>query len=734
MSLTLTENAIQASEATGKTPVIVLKFNGLDTLFGPVTIKKYIRIGDDDLYIGDDWVIGGTIDIEDQKPYLQISFSTSTIRQQIEPDRGSGSSISNMKIRLIDYRNEMTELITPGLSFTEPLGLRATVFFGFQETAWPEDYIIVFKGIVEGIDAGPGWVEFSLNHPDELKRVTLFDKFETILDGAINNITTSIVLDDASGLIEPADVLRSFVKIDNEFIEFTGISGNTLTGVTRGALFSTDPRAFADSHADDAAVEPFYILEDNPVDLAVKLMLSNSEADYASSIAIESLGAVAPDTVFFQNQFLIRDHNITAGDFFTSTGCINGANNQSNLVIFSVEEVDDGTLITFDSFVFVSETSSTGLASFSSRYNVLPVGAGMLPLDVDIDRHEYIKETYLGGAEVRYYIDEDFKLKDFLDEDLYNSIGMFSLPRQGKSSAGIHIPPLPIDEVIVLDSDNIKNPSNIVVKRAMNKNFQNAIVYKIDRDLYEDKFRKGVITLNNDSIDDVGKRKDYVVESKGLRSTLQGQTLAQSVSNRRLERYNRGSEFINGLKLTLKDGMRLEPGDIIVLDPSDLSIINTLDGDRERPSQFWEIVNREFNLKGEVTVDLVQTNYQSTNRYGLISPASKILSATTTTLIIKESYQSVLGSNEYQKWENYIGANIRVRNASFTVTGLTKIVSINSNVITVSPALSFTPLTDYIMEFSDYDEQDLDLVLLTYVHITDDDNPFADGGEPYRII
>jgi hypothetical protein len=733
MAVELTQNALSAAQATGKTPVIVLKFDGLDTLFGPVTIKKYIRIGDPDLFIGDDWVIGGTNDVEDQKPYVQLSFSTSAIRQQIEPDRGSGSSISNMKIRLIDYRQEITELITPGLTFTEPLGLRGTVYFGFQETAWPEDYIVAFKGIVEGIDAGPGWVEFSFNHPDELKRVTIFDQHETTLNGAINNSTTTILLDDASGLVEPSDVLRSFVKIDDEFLEFTGISGNNLTGVTRGALLATDPRALAASHSDEASVESFYILEDNVVDLALKLMLSNAEADYASALAIESLGATASNEVFFQGQYLIRDYNITAGDFFTSSGCINTGNNQTDLVIESIEETGDGTIISFN-FTFIPETSSTGLASVSSRYNILPVGAGMLPVDVDIDRHEYLKETYLGGVTVRHYIDEDLKLKDFLDQDLYNSVGLFSLPREAKASVGIHIPPLPIDEIVVLNEDNIKNPSNIVVKRAINKNFQNAIVYKIDRDLYEEKYRKGVITTNVQSIDEVGKRKDYVVESGGLRSTLQGQTLATSFSNRRLERYNRGSEFITGMKLTLKDGMRLEPGDIVIFDPENLKVVNTIDGDRERPAQFWEVVNREFNLKGEVTVDLVQTNYQSTNRYGLISPASKIDSATTTELVIKESYQSGLGANEYQKWSNFIGAQIRVRNASFTVTGLTTITAINANVITVSPALSFTPLSDYVMEFAGYDEQALDLVKLTYVHLTDDDNPFADGGEPYRII
>jgi hypothetical protein len=731
MTVQLTDNAISASEATKKTPVIVLKFEGLGTLFGPVAIKEYIRIGDPGLVIGNGWDIGGTIDIDDQKPYLQVAYSTSTIRQEIDPDRGAGSSISSMKIRLIDYRQEITQLITPGNTFTDPLGKRVTVQFGFQETAYPEDFFVVFKGVVEGIDAGPGWIDFSFNHPDELKRTTLFDKQDTTLNGAINSSTTSITLADASNLIEPADVLRSFVKIDDEFIEFTSVTGNNLNGEVRGALFGTDPKAIAAAHDDGASVEPFYILEDNVVSLALKLMLSGGPTYYVETLAVESFTA---SSLLFLNQDLIGDYNITPGDLMTVTLATNGGNNVVDEVIASITKTDDGTVVSFDGSPFTPELSSPGVAKFKSRYNVLPVGAGMLPLDVDIDRHEEINETFTASISVRCYIDDSFKLKEFLEEQLYNPAGLFSLPRKGQSSLGIHIPPLAGKELIILNQDNIKNPSNIVVSRGTNTNFQNAIVYKLDRDLYEEKYRKGVITTDVQSISEIGKRRDYVVESNGLRSTLSGQTIAAQVSNRRLERYRRGSEYIKGLKLTLRDGMRLEAGDVVVLDPTGLSLINTLGGDRTRPAQLWELSNREFNLKGEVTADLVQTNYDSTKRYAQISPASKIESGTTTQLVLKSSFQSRLGDSEYRKWEDFIGANVTVRNASFSVSGDTTISAISGNVITLSPALSFTPLSDYILEFTDYDNQLDDTVKLIYGFATDDDNDFADGGTAYLII
>lgn len=734
MAIELTENAIFASQATGKTPVIILKFNELDTLFGPVTIKKYIRIGDPDLEIGDDWVIGGFNDVEDQKPYVQLSFSTSVIRQQIEPDRSSGASISSMKVRLVDYRQELTQLITPGNTFTDALGQRVTVYFGFQETAWPEDYIVVFRGVLEGIDAGPGWVEFGLNHPDELKRTTLFDKFETKLDGAINNSTTTITLEDTSGLIVPADALRSFIKIDNEFIEFTGYVGPTLAGVVRGALFATDQRAVAASHSDETAAEPFYILEDGTIDLALKLMLSQGPASYGSAVEIESFSG---NEILFLNQALIRDSNVSVGDLITTTGATNPANNITAQEIQFITETDDGTVVEVLGAAFTAELVSPAIASFASQYNVLPVGAGMLPIDVDIAKHVDAKETFLAGYQTRHYVSEPMKLKAFIEEELYNPIGAFTLPRAGKASMGLHIPPLPGRQLVFLDWTNITNPSGLVVSRSTNQNFQNAIVYKIDRDLYEEKFRKGVITTNVQSISEIGKRRDYTVESNGLRTNLNGTTIASSISGRRLERYNRGSEFVEKIKLTLKDGMRLEPGDIVIFDPTGLSLVNTIDGTRERPAQFWEVTNRDFNLKGEVTVDIVQTNYQSTNRYGQISPASYIASGNASQVVIQSSFQSRLGSAEYRKWEDFVGAQVRVRNSTFTVDGLTTIQEINANVITFGTPLSFTPLAGYLMEFADYDDQTnlmSETVKLVYGFVTDADNPFADGGEPYRII
>ena len=68
----------------------------------------------------------------------------------------------------------------------------------------------------------------------------------TTLNGAIDASTTTIVLTNAAQFPSTG---TSFVLIGTEMIQYTGISGNTLTGVTRGTRGTT-----AASHSDGATV------------------------------------------------------------------------------------------------------------------------------------------------------------------------------------------------------------------------------------------------------------------------------------------------------------------------------------------------------------------------------------------------------------------------------------------------------------------------------------------------
>jgi len=65
---------------------------------------------------------------------------------------------------------------------------------------------------------------------------TVSGEATTTLNGNINNVTTTIVLTDAS--LFPTSGIN-YVQINSEEISYTGITGNTLTGVTRGVRGTT---------------------------------------------------------------------------------------------------------------------------------------------------------------------------------------------------------------------------------------------------------------------------------------------------------------------------------------------------------------------------------------------------------------------------------------------------------------------------------------------------------------
>lgn len=98
---------------------------------------------------------------------------------------------------------------------------------------------------------------------DELNE-PIFDRANS-LASSITNVSTSLTLNSASGW--PSS---GAVKIDDEFILYSGVSGNTLTGLSRGDLSS-----LADSHASDAPVYfVYYTGNVNPITLLLQLLIS----------------------------------------------------------------------------------------------------------------------------------------------------------------------------------------------------------------------------------------------------------------------------------------------------------------------------------------------------------------------------------------------------------------------------------------------------------------------------
>ena len=118
----------------------------------------------------------------------------------------------------------------------------------------------------------------------------------TTLNGAINDSVTTLTLTDAS--LFPSTG-TNFIIIGSEEISYTGVSGNTLTGLTRGVAGttaashsdgatvtnSTDYIAWGEAASGDLIIEPGMLSIDNFGDKAICLIHNNAVFEWDSSLS-----------------------------------------------------------------------------------------------------------------------------------------------------------------------------------------------------------------------------------------------------------------------------------------------------------------------------------------------------------------------------------------------------------------------------------------------------------------
>lgn len=837
MSFDITERMLSASLEVTLTPQLVLEIEGFPTVFGTGIIKRIIRYGDPDLEFGEGDVYGGFRALLDQLDAISFqSGTTTTIKQQLNLDKGLGESISSMTIALVDLNEKITsDLLTPDATQTptfDILGKRCRIWYLFEDTSFKEDAIIIFRGIIQSSSSGPGLVKLQINHPDDKKRTTIFNKADAELaglsasfdpsdvntgadtitetahglingdpisfsttgslpaglasgfvvgstantfqvsltvGGAAIDITsqgsgvhsysagaglsrTVLNVDDTTAFLEPVtgpDALidpsiEFYVRIDDEVIRYEAKTGVQFQTLTRGALGTT-----AAAHDSGASVESFIRLTGNAIDLALKLMLSGTDGPFVEDVAVTSfvnVGGIetSANSIFFQNVDVETEYGIVVGDYVTTIAAANGANNVTLQPITGVTQNDFGSFINVGGTAsFILETGTSATLSFRSQYDTLGAGAAMKNDEVDIKEHLFIKRTFLSSQEYDFYLFEEIKLKEFLSEQIYNPAAAYSLPRKSQSSVGYHLAgQLPGTKTKILSTTNVTNASKLSITRSTSKNFFNAITYKYEESISEEgKFFKNLTTTDVDSLNriEIGP-KPLIIEAKGLRELLSADNLATTATSRRLKKYKFGAEFINGIKTNLKTGFDLEVGDTNVVDLTSLQISDIVSGSRAGESRIFQIVNKEFDIrKGVNTFSVVDTNFDKDIRFALIGLCSLIKTgASTTQFVIKETGNSLFGANEYRKWEGFesnlqrVGTGLRVHSADNTISGITTLKSISGNTITVEPALAFTPLADYLMEFDEYDTQ-INEVKLLYGFMTDAAT-FTDGKVQYSML
>jgi len=737
-------------------PVLAFEIDGIETIYSTGILRKIPRYGDENLfYDNPSFRYGGLVPLDEIKleSIITLQGTTTSIKQNLNPDKARGSGISSMNIVLVDKDQKATRLATGEQG--ELLFRKCKVWVGFGEnSAFREDFILLFRGIIESIDIEQGKVRFQLSSPDQKRRVLLLPKGDTETSVAMTNSQTTVPLKSAENffvtpehpLYSPRDEsLKSYVRIEDEIIRYTGISGNTLTGCTRGQLGTT-----AVAHDINTQAETFFTLEGNAMELALKVMLSDKGTDpYLSGLEASSVNQALTqsltNSIYFGGVNVRREYNVRVGDFVRTAGFTQGANNFSTWrEILAVNVLETGSYITVDQALAL-EPSATGTVDFLSRWNSLgAMGMNLVPDEVDIEKHWFLRSNFLFNFSYRFFLRDSIENgKEWLESEIYRPTSCYSLPadKEGlaRMSVGMHISPLPNESIVTISKANITKPDNLSVRRSVNKNYYNSILTKFqDLPLEDEFFRKVFVVSGTQFLTAFKGNKTLVIESRGLRDDLSGDTLSLAAGKRLLNRYQAAAEYIDGLEIFFSTAVQINVGDIVMFDPEGLNVSNPTDNDRQRSAGLWEVVNKDIDVKGKARIDLVNTAFSIEARFGLWSAASKVRTVLSQTEFVIEPFSAFPkfgAANEWQKWNNIPGLGVKIRSANWANVHETRLVNVSLNTLTVETAPSFTLTAGMILELSSYSSTfTTENQKLIYTHWTDDDNNFADGGLPYVWI
>lgn len=704
MAFTLSAKAELLKDKTNIKQQIILEIDGLDAVFGAVDVTELLRFDSGFFFDDPTLFFDGVVVHPESRPYISLGGTTKRITQQLQQDKTANSSISSVKIELIDKNNFVTNLFTPGNYVDDILARRAQVYLGFQSGAHPQDSIKIFSGLIDNVEFGSGNVVINISHPEQFKRQVIFPLIQSEIDGAIDSSQTTITLTDTTGLLEPFGIFLTYIRIEDEIIQYTGISGNDLTGCTRGALLTS-----AAAHDDETETSSFYRFQEDPINLAIALMISGygvfGNLDVANFNQLTATEYVQ-NAIYFSDSNIQEKMGLVIGDYVTVSGT--SLNNFVNRPISGF-----GTLNSGGSYVVINEriqpiydeVGASGTITFYSKYDVLPDGCAINPADIDLN--EFIDVKSIWGAnfpEVDIYSKDDIDANDFIAKELLKPFGLYSIPRKGKISVGITNPPLATESTKQLDDSNVIGPSSIKISRSTNSRFYNSVVYKYEEDALENKFLRGTITQSADSTNRIPiGNKPMFIESKGLRKGTSTQNFITFQTRRFLDRYKYGAESLK-IQTNYKTGFDIEIGDVVIFDGSNMNVADITNGTRDFDARLMEVINKDLSIvDGNIMLELLDTAFLLDGRYATISPSSIVDTGSTTELIkIKNSFG--YNGRERDKWAQYVGETITVHSLDFTVTGDTTIIGFDtvSGGLIVSPALGFTPSEGYIIEAPDY--------------------------------
>lgn len=695
MAFELTDKTKFLASARNKQITVILEIDGIPLIYSSQDIAKIARIGDEGLLIGN-FVIGGSFKPSNNQSLISIKDGTTTnITSQIQQDKSAASSISTMRIALVDKDNKVSQAMSDGFYVDDIISKEANIYLGFSGGNHPEDSVRIFSGNITDFDTATGLVLITVSHPDNLKRQDILTKLETSLTGSISDIDTIINVESTKDFVLSQDSLTSYIKINDEIIEVGNKTDTSFTGCIRGRLGTV-----ATSHNLDDDCNSFYRLKDSPIPLALKVILSGDSLNKKTFNVLR----FENKKIFFSDYNIQDNNGLTTGDKITITGVVSLTN--ETIISYGVGNGESYVETAID---LGTAPVTNEVATFKSKYNTLNFGGGLRSDQVDIEQHEKINSIFGGSfPEIDIYIKDDLNLKEFVENEILLPIGAISVPRKGRISLTYTAPPLADTDTKLINNKSIVRPNNIVIKRNTNRRFYNTVKYTFDEFVLEEKTRRNNILVSADSLNTIRVgSKPLKIEAKGFRQ--QASNFIDIQSRRFIDRYKRGAESYK-VEVTYGLGFNVEVGDIAIFDGKDLQLFDSKTGTRnDFKSRLVEVTNKSLNATtGQVVLELTDTAFSLDGRYTTISPSSIIGSGSSVTEVkITPSYSTTNG-NEFEKWTQYIGQQVKIYRPDFSFSEngtLTGFKDTEPNTALIS-GLTQAPLAGDILSMPDYANDD----------------------------
>lgn len=756
-------NFLLFNAESSKNLAYVIKITGVPDVFTSTKIGTRILFGDPGVTFGTPGLVFGGLrsyvnaDGSTFRPYLDLESSSMQLNQRIEPEQGK-STVSTVNLSFIDYQGYMTQVCSPGVIIPDILGAEVQIFIGYAEISYPQDFFRVFRGYVSQVEIQSGRCTLQVSDANLKRRQSLFYTAKTTTTATFSSSATSLSVGSTDGFYVLAfgpdggidAAVTPYVQVNGNEWLVTEPSGTTSFGswldpnvaphnMTRSQRGTTADPSLAAGSTVQAGIQ----LSDDPMSMALKIMLSGWDGPWVSGVPLLSMGPY-PDPnpwVNTSNEIVlpsrvdaVGDYGLVAGDWLSlQNSPLNPSLGYYQISGFGDLDGQSNRVIFLTTTVF-KEGPTPGTASFRSQFDTYPVGCGLqlTPKDVDVQGHIDLKNQFLGNTPnllTIFVTDTVDSGKQFIEQEIYLAAGCYSVTKRGLLSVGLTVPPLAGSTLQVLDKTNILNGPDLKMTRMANSRyFYDEVDYEFDAADDGQTFQSTIVLGDSDAITNIGISQPLTVASQGLRTftkpTGSGATAGAPgtypsptdagiyitrFQKNLLSRFKAGSAPLE-VKVNWQVGCLIEPGDTVqVNDNGSLFLANFTNGTRDLGSQLLFVTERTLDLKaGMATLQLIPAlSTLLSDRFATISPASLVDTGSSTTTVILQpgSFGELFGAAEYEKWTDLIGLNIIVHNANFSTSGqtvLTGFDTINPLKMLVSPALSFTPASGYIVELANY--------------------------------